>query len=189
MSDVFAAAVELQQFVQRQSWSFCIIGGLALARWGQPRATGDVDVTLLTGFGDETKYVDVLLGHFQPRIADARRFSLESRVLLLKASNGVGLDVAMGGLPFEEALVQRSTEFDFGHGVQLVTASAEDLIVLKAFAGRPQDWVDVSGILTRQAGKLNWQQILEDLSPLCELKDSPETLQRLNQMRDELATE
>ena len=29
------------------------MGGVALQRWGEPRLTQDVDLTLLTGFGDE----------------------------------------------------------------------------------------------------------------------------------------
>jgi hypothetical protein len=189
MNDVFAAASEIQDFLQSKKWSFCIIGGLALARWGQPRATADVDITLLTGFGTEERFIDDLLEKFASRRSDAKKFALQNRVLLLKASNGIGIDVAMAGLPFEERTTKRSTQFDFGRGVTLITASAEDMVVLKAFAGRPQDWIDLEGIIIRQDSKMNWRQILDELTPLCELKESPETVDRLLQVRDQAAAD
>jgi hypothetical protein len=187
MRDVLTAAAEIHTFLQEQQWDFCIIGGVALGRWGQPRTTGDVDVTLLTGFTDETDYVDPLLSHFRGRRDDTREFALQSRVLLLQASNGVGLDIALAGLPFEEGLVERATDYDFGNGISLRTASADDMVVLKAFAGRPQDWVDVEGILIRQGQALDWNLITSELTPLVELKESPETLDRLLQLRDHLS--
>ncbi len=50
MNEVIRAAAELQAVCESQSWRFCFIGGLALQRWGEPRETVDVDLTLLTGF-------------------------------------------------------------------------------------------------------------------------------------------
>lgn len=63
----------------------------------------------------------------------------------------------------------------------LITCSAEDLIVHKAFAGRDLDWSDVERILTRQYGKLNLAQIRAELTPLLELKDEPEAMAKLEQ--------
>lgn len=50
---VLAAAGEVQSYCRGRGWRFCFIGGVALQRWGEPRLTQDVDLTLLTGFGDE----------------------------------------------------------------------------------------------------------------------------------------
>lgn len=36
MNVVFAAALELQSFVFENSWKYCIIGAIAVARWGKP---------------------------------------------------------------------------------------------------------------------------------------------------------
>lgn len=189
MNDILAAAAEVQNFLQAKEWSFCVIGGVALARWGQPRTTIDVDLVLLTGFGTEEPFVDELLAKFRPRREKAKEFALLNRVLLLQASNGVGIDIALSALPFEENTAKRATEFDYGQGISLLTASAEDMIVLKAFAGRPQDWVDVEGIIIRQADRLDWNLVIEELTPLCELKESPETVKQLLQLRDQLAAE
>lgn len=183
MLEVYRAAAELQQRFRQRGWRFCLIGGLALQRWGEPRETIDVDVTLLTGFGSEQTFVEEILAWYEPRVADPARFALENRVLLVQAASGVGIDIALGGMPFEESAVARATPYEFAPGILLVTASAEDLIVMKSFASRPKDWVDVEGVLIRQAGHLDWTYIDSQLRPLVALKEEPEILARLESMR------
>ncbi len=185
MNEVIRAASELQAVCQSQGWRFCFIGGLALQRWGEPRETVGADLTLLTGFGGEEPFIQILLQHFEGRLPELAQFARDRRVLLLKSSTGVGLDVALAGLPYEELVIQRSSLFDYPLNVALWTCSAEDLVVLKAFAGRGQDWVDVERIIVRQSGKLDWDYIYAQLAPLAELKESPEILAQLECRRVE----
>jgi len=186
MIDLFEAALEIQQFLLERNWRFCIIGGMAVARWGQPKATQDVDITLLTGFGDEQSYIKEILTRFDARIPDADGFALENRVLLVSASNGTPIDISLGAIPFEVQVVERASSFRFAAGVSLITCSAEDLVVLKAFAGRDDDWVAIRGVLISQGPKLDWHYIDEQLLPLCELKEDPDTPVRLTQLRRQL---
>ena len=183
MIEVFRAAAELQKACEAEGWRFCFIGGLAVIRWGEPRETADADLTLLTGFADEARFVSVLTARFESRIDRALDFARVNRVLLLRAGSGVGLDVAFGGLPFEENSVSRSSLFTFPPDVPLRTCSAEDLIVLKAFADRDKDWVDLEGVLVRQAGRIDWSYVRAQLAPLVELKEAPGILERLEQLR------
>lgn len=185
MIEVIRAAVELQSVCDAQGWRCCVIGGLALQRWGEPRETIDVDLTLLTGFGGEEHFVETLLRHFEPRIDSAAQFALTRRVLLLRAESGVGLDVALGGLPFEESVVARASTFAFPGDAMIRTCAAEDLIVMKAFAARAKDWLDIEGIIIRQAGKLDWDYIYGQLRPLAELKETPENVDELERRRIE----
>jgi len=186
MNGIFEAALEIQEFCQQRQWRCCIIGGVAVIRWGAPQATQDVDVSLLTGFGPEATYVETILNHFAPRIDDAHQFALENRVLLIRGSNGVDIDVALAGLPFEEQMIERSSVFRFAPGVPVNTCSAEDLVILKAFAGRPKDWAAVEGVLKRQWEQLDWAHIEEHLRPLCELKGEPDAVERLAALRRQL---
>jgi hypothetical protein len=185
VTEVIRAAAELQSFCESQCWRFCLIGGLALQRWGEPRETVDVDLTLLTGFGHEEPFIGALLQRFEARVPNAAEFALANRVLLLRANSGVGLDIALAALPFEEAAVERSTVFPFSESTPLRTCSAEDLIVMKAFAARPKDWIDIEGIIIRQARQLDWRHIWNHLSPLAELKGAPEILNELERRRKE----
>src|SRR5260370_1774709 len=79
----------------------CLIGGMVISRWGQPRATSDVDVSVLAPYGDEDRIIDILVARFQPRIADARQFALDRRVLLLQTAEGGKVDAALAAVGFE----------------------------------------------------------------------------------------
>ncbi len=186
MKDVLQAAAELQTFCQRQAWRFCFIGGIAVQRWGEPRFTHDADLTLLSGFGSEELFIDELLGQFKPRSVGERNAALQNRVVRLRASNEVPLDVALGALPFEERTIGRASSWRVrGPQPSLVTCSAEDLIVHKAFAGRDRDWLDVQGVLKRHGRKLKVEQIWEELRPLVALKEEPEILVKLQKIFDQ----
>ena len=97
MNALIQAAAELQAVCVLHDWRFCFIGGLAVQRWGEPRETVDVDLTLLAGFADESRFVSVLMDAFAARIEDAAQVAAVNRVLLLRAASGVGLDIALGG--------------------------------------------------------------------------------------------
>jgi hypothetical protein len=186
MNDLFAAAVEVEHIVRSAGFRFCFIGGLAVQRWGQPRMTADVDLTVITGFGGEAPYVDALLAALPGRLADAREFALRYRTLLLRASNGIHVDIALGAMPFEEHAVERSSPFAITASDSVTTCCAEDLLVHKAFAGRDKDWLDVRGIIVRQGPRLDRALIWSELLPLLELKEDSETEPRLRGLFDEV---
>ena len=179
MNALFAAAADIESFCVSRGWRCTIIGGLAVQRWGEPRQTRDVDVTLLTGLGGEERFIDPLLSAYRPRIADARKFALAHRVVLVETASGVPLDISLAGLPYETRVIDRSTSFVPAPGVSLTTCSAEDLVVLKAFAGRIQDWLDVEGIVVRQGARLDRTLVLHELGPLLDLKDDRESQLRV----------
>lgn len=181
MNPLFTAAAEIQDLCNAHRWGFCFIGGLAVLRWGEPRLTRDVDLTILAAYGSEAPVVDEVLERFTARIDDARAFALRNRVVLLRAHNDVPVDVALGALDFESRAVQRSSPWNVGE-VSLMTCGAEDLVVHKVFAGRDRDWLDVEGIVARQGGLLDSDRILGELSPLLELKGSPGDIERLRAM-------
>ena len=179
MNPIFAAALEVQAFCRERRWKFCIIGALAVQRWGEPRLTQDVDLTVMTAFGNEAPYVDTLLDRFRGRIPDAREFALRNRVVLLRSDSGIPIDVALGAMPLEERATDRATAFGLQEGIAVRTCSAEDLVVFKAFAGREKDWLDIEGIAVRQLGRLDEKLIWTELTPLLELKEAPEAAVRL----------
>lgn len=182
MNSLFQAALEIQQTMREKAWPFCFIGGLVVMRWGEIRMTQDIDLCLLCGFGNEEHYINGLLGRYNSRGDDPGAFARANRVLLLRASNNVPVDISLSGLLFEEEMIRRATPFSFDSDASLITCSAEDLIVLKAFAERPRDWNDVESIALKQRGKLDLDYIVNQLTPLCELKESPEIMDRLHDL-------
>jgi hypothetical protein len=182
VNPLFDAAADVLAFCRARGWQCCVIGGVAVQRWGEPRQTRDVDLTLLTGIGEEERFVDPLLARYRSRLPDARAFALAHRVLLLETSAGVPLDIALGALPFESRVVGRASPFEIDGNLSLITCSAEDLVVLKAVAGRAQDWLDIEGIVVRQAAALDRALVIEELRPLLELKDDDQSESVLRQV-------
>ena len=154
-----SAASDILKFLASHHVPACVIGGLAVQRWGEPRATQDVDVTLLAPFGQEAASIDLLLSRYRPRDAGARRFALERRVLKLRARDGVPIDVSLGALPFEIEVLDRASPWRLSPTIDLVVCSAEDLIVYKLVASRPRDLLDVEGIVRLQWRDLDLAQI------------------------------
>jgi len=184
MTPLLEAAGDLQTFFDKRQWHSCIIGGLALLRWGEPRYTRDVDVTLLCGFGVEDQFSGpILAAGYRGRISDAADFARRSRVLLIESRSGVPIDIALGGLPFEELIVERSSLFQFAPACELRTCSAEDLLVLKLFAYRPRDVLDAETIVVRQRGALDWPYVERHLAPLAEVKEKREIMEMLARLR------
>lgn len=173
------AAREIQEFCESKHFRFCFIGGIAVQHWGEARVTRDADLTIFTGIGDEPRYIDELLARFEARIPQARDFALKHRVLLLRAANGVPLDVSLGALPFEENAVTGSRPEEIAPGVTLRLASPGALVVFKAFADRPQDWLDIEGVVVKSGRLIDWVEVRADLKMLLDLKGDASALERL----------
>ena len=157
MIELFREAHALQQFMTERGWPFCFIGGVAL------------------------------LARFPGRRPDARAFALRHRVLLLSTPAGVGVDVALGAVAFERDMIARAIEVEFEPGVALRICSAEDLLVLKAFADRLQDRADVEGIARRRGRQLDWDAVETRLTPLVEPKGEPGILEAVRALREQYA--
>jgi hypothetical protein len=187
MIDLISEAHNFQRFCEDRNWQFCFIGGIAVQHWAEPRLTRDVDVSLMTGFGNEAEFITTILNTYQPRIPDAALFAQQHRVLLMRTEFGIDFDVSLAALPFEEEMIKRSILVEFLPDLSLRICCSEDLVVLKCFANRPQDWYDVRSLLVRQGvSNLDWKQIEMDLEPLVSIKGEPQILEQLSNLRKEL---
>lgn len=181
LGPVFEAALSAQAACQTIELSYCVIGGVALQRWGEPRFTADVDISVLVESGRESEIVEALLEHLSARIEDAADFARRTRVLLLKSDQDVGIDIVLTALPFEARIIARSSLWELDDANTLITCSAEDLLVMKAFAARDKDWADVTSILERQGQRLDLALVRSELRPLIEAKEQPEIAVQLEQ--------
>lgn len=125
-----------------------LIGGIAVITRGVPRLTSDVDATVAGGRLALADLIDRLREHeIVPRIDDAMEFAEAHQVLLLRHEpSGVDVDVSIAWLPFELDALAAAQSVDVA-GVRVAVARAEDLIVYKAVAFRPQDQQDIERLL------------------------------------------
>ena len=183
MDDVLKVAKELEQYMTARHWRFAFIGGVANLAWGEIRTTQDVDITLFTSFDGEAGIVREILESYESRITDPLNFALRARVILAQSAGGVGIDIGLAGFPYEELVIERRRSADLGNGIILSVISAEDLVVMKAFAGRNQDWADVEGVSKRQGPKLDWEYVLQHAGDMALIKEDDEMLPRLKEIR------
>lgn len=180
---LIGAAWQAQEQLSGAGFRFCFIGGLALLRWGEPRYTQDIDLSVLCPYGEELATARRLAQLFQPRFAGAIEFTLESRVFLARTADGTPVDIALGAIDFELRCIERASAFDFGGNMRLFTCSAEDLIVMKVFANRERDWPDVEAVITHRASALDWELIERELTPLLPLQGGEPAWKRLGELR------
>lgn len=183
MNVLIDAAIAVQRVLNDAGIEFCFIGGFAAQRHAEPRVTRDVDLAVLTGLGNESRVIDVLMGAFPARRSDARAFAERYRVLLLQTPAGVGIDATLTALPFEAEMIARSSSFEFAQGVYLRTCSAEDLLIMKIFAGRPIDWRDVEMVLRRyRPEQLDLAAVKLAVAPLLAAKDDTESMSEFERL-------
>lgn len=60
---------------------------------------------------------------------------------------------------YEDAVMERAVEYELETGKQIRLCSAEDLIIHKTVAGRPQDLYDIESVVYRQGKSLDVKYI------------------------------
>ena len=124
-----------------------IIGGVAASLLGKPRLTKDVDAVVMDAEAEALIETGAPYG-FLPRIADAVDFARNTRMLLLRFTDGeIDIDLSLGALPFEYEVIDRSSMIDVSRGVSIRVASPEDIVIMKVIAGRGRDIMDIENII------------------------------------------
>ncbi len=175
------AAWELHEFLVRSGVQYAIIGGIAVQHWGEPRLTVDLDVTVSVPLGQSAAFVRAVVERFSPRHPDPTAFARQTRVIPVLASNGCPIDISLAVPGYEDEMMRRAVDYELEPGRIVRFASAEDLIIHKAVAGRPQDLTDIAGMVYRQRGRLDAPYIRRWLRDFATALEMPEILDRFEQ--------
>ena len=182
MIEPFAAALEVAEFFAQRKIPCVLIGGLAVQVWGNARLTVDADFSvaspLTTG---SAPLVRLITQHFPSRSADPVDFASKTRMVLITASNGVEVDISLALPGYEDQLFARAVDYEIEPGKTIRLCSAEDLIIHKAVAGRPQDISDIQGVVYRQGEKLDAAYIRQWLNEFSDALADPEIVERFEQ--------
>jgi hypothetical protein len=170
------AADELLRFLREHSRPACLIGGMVVSRWGEPRATRDVDATVLVDFAEECTFLDLLLSRFESRDPDPVPRAELGRLALLRASNRVDLDISFAAFPFELEVLERASDWQVTPAIALRTCSAEDLLLYKLVAARLLDLHDVQSVVSRLGDSLDVERVRLWGGRFAEILEKPELL-------------
>jgi hypothetical protein len=154
MTPLDRAVRDIARALESLRIAYAVVGGIANAVWGEPRATIDVDVTVAVDEADLPTTVPAIARSFQVPVPDPVAFVQQTRVLPLDSNDGVRIDVIFALLPFELEAIRRARDVTIAdRTVHVVTP--EDLILMKIISERPRDVADAEAIVRRRIGDLD----------------------------------
>lgn len=129
-------------------------GAIALAYYGQPRATYDIDVNIFLQTTQYGRVLDSLATLFlvSDRVRHEREILQTAQARLRWGA--IPVDLFFSEIPFHDSVATRARQVDFA-GTRISILSAEDLIICKAAYNRPKDWVDIENIFRVQQERLD----------------------------------
>lgn len=149
----------LSAVLKTQGIRWYLFGAQAVAIWGRPRLTTDVDVTIGLESGSEVLVALLSGAGFRLSEAFSDEFVRSTRVLpLIHQSSGMPLDVVLAGPGLEEQFLDRAIVVSL-EDFTVPVISPEDLVVTKLLAGREKDVEDIRGVLRVRAGLLDLDYI------------------------------
>ena len=172
--------------LRRRGIPFMHIGGQAVLLHGAPRLTQDIDVTLALGPDDMATVAAVCDAlELDPLVEDLARFARETFVCPLRdRATGIRVDLIFSTTPYERVAIARAVEVDIG-GESVPFASAEDLILLKLFAGRERDLEDARSVVDRQGARLDWRHLEHWAAAFAAIPGREELPARLQSLRQD----
>ena len=165
----------LDELFKQRNIRYAVIGGYAVAAWGEVRATQDVD--LLCSAKDLNNLKAVLSKaklDFEHRTGDADDpISDVIRIQAATASGPYEVDLLVGIRGAPEGILDRSRCVQIDD-LDVPVASPEDMIILKLLGGSARDVEDARSIVRAQAERLKISLVRQLCLP--SLKNTLETL-------------
>lgn len=150
--------------------AYALIGGFAVSAWGVPRATQDIDFAVAIGPGDPQALATFIGGRYVAGEPDDP----------LRGVVHASIEIGSGAVPVQLILLSSAlTDVTFRHvealsimGRAIPVVSWHVLVLLKLYAGGPQDKLDAQQILkVRHPQQEDLQQIAEMAESLGILKE------------------
>lgn len=147
-------------------------GALALAYYGTPRGTQDIDVNVFVAANESGRVLSALaeLG-VATGGAREKRLIRESGQVRLRWER-TPLDLFFSYDPLHESCLSRIRTVPFGGRDTLPILSAEDLVIFKVLFDRPKDWSDVAEVLYACGPKFDSGYALDWLRRILESRDT-----------------
>jgi hypothetical protein len=131
-----------------QGIAHALVGGMALAAHGLARATFDADVLVLAPVAvDEHVWERLRAAGATIKIRRGDPDDPFQAVIRVSAPASSPVDVLVGRFAWQHAVIARATPVSLPT-VRIPLVGAADLVLLKIFAGGPQDLVDAQRLLT-----------------------------------------
>lgn len=142
-ADLFDSLFAVVAVLERENIEHALVGGLAVAVYGAPRATTDIDLLIDPNDGDRAVAAAKKAGFgFEAlplQFSDGMRLR---RVTRIDSGESLTLDFILADEPLEPAWASRR-RFETGDGRHISVIGRDELIAMKILAGRAKDLADV----------------------------------------------
>lgn len=181
MTRLEAALLEIAALLEEIHLPYMLIGGLAVAQWGEPRATLDVDVTVWVEPGEFDSTLETLAARLDVRTSQPIEFARRTRVLPARASNGIPVDLVFACWPFEREALKQAVDRRVAGAVVRV-AGLEYLLLLKLISDRPKDLADARALMRLHRATVDLAWLERELAGLADAIAQPEILARFRRL-------
>jgi predicted nucleotidyltransferase len=145
--------------LKRAKIPFMIIGGQAVAMYGRPRFTEDIDITIALTPDEAEKLIGAVDKSFAILPDDVQRFVKETWVLPLEhKQTKTRVDIIFSITPFEREAIEKAREIEIDD-VTVPYILPEYLVVQKIMATRTRDREDAAGIMEIQSETIDIGEI------------------------------
>ena len=183
MNDFSKSLKKLIPVLENYQIEYMIFGGMALASYGCPRQTFDIDIKMILPAGQ--KGYQNLIEIFRTVstiLPEAPEEFLEKTNVLPVEIENVRFDLVVAELPFEKEAVRKSKRAIIA-GVEVNVCTPEDFIIQKAISSREKDWMDIRMVVEQQLEKLDWSYVMKHCRDLSEFMNDSDIMNKLNKFK------
>ena len=171
MENLLQSLIALQRRLSDAGISSIVIGGVAVAAWGDPRVTRDVDLKVLLERDDADRLLALLSPDYTPLLPDPLQALKKQAMVFVQDARGTRLDLLLADTPYDVIAIQRGRDVELQPGVTVRVCSPEDLVVYKLISTRPRDHDDAQSVVRRQGASLDDDYVLDWLRQFEEALD------------------
>jgi hypothetical protein len=155
MENLIWSILTLQRRLQEADIPSVVIGGVAVALWGEPRVTRDIDFKVHLGREEAERLLALLSPDYTPLLPDPRRALREQGMLFVQDATGARLDLLLADTAYDVEAIQRGRPIEVEPGATIRVCSPEDLVIYKLVSTRLRDHEDARSVVRRQGDKLD----------------------------------
>lgn len=183
MEALLRSVSELQRRLSSAGVPSIVIGGVAVAVWGDPRVTRDVDLKVQLTRNDADRLLHLLASDYTSLLPDPKNALNRQGMIFMQDSAGTRLDLLLAETPYDLVAVQRGRDVELQPGLSVRVCSPEDLVLYKLISIRPRDREDARSVVRRQASDMDDAYILGWLRQFEEALDDSTLVSEYKRMR------
>lgn len=182
MLNLLQSTAKIQKDLHQAGIRSIVIGGLAVAVWGEPRLTADVDLKIQLNRNEALTLVSLLKPYYRMLSNNPLETIQKVGFIFVKDASDIRIDLLLADTPFDIQAIERAKKVEMEKGTSLIICSPEDMIIYKMISTRPRDREDVVGILVRQKEMLDHSYVLSWLSQFEKALDDSTLLSEYNRL-------